>query len=76
MRELIEEIKLKITHKEAMEIKDAYDLFDIKSVIKFIFEKAHPNKEVAFDKGWTLDSDPVNGDVMLVTLKARSYDYL
>lgn len=71
MRELVQELTLRVTTRDLMDVKDAYNLYDTRSAIKFLFDKQYPNKELLLDKGFQTDPDPVNPDVVIITLKAR-----
>ena len=71
MQSPVEQIKLRVTTRELMDIKDAYTLFDTKSAIKFLFDQQHPTKELLLDQGFDADPCHINGDVVVFTVKAR-----
>lgn len=54
-----------------MQVKDAYNLYDTRSAIKFIFEEQHPNKELLLDLGYTADPCHLNEDAVVIKVQAR-----
>jgi hypothetical protein len=65
------EIKIRISVRELMDVKNAYNLYDTKSAIDFLVKQQYPEEEVLWGEGILADPDPVNSDVVLVSLKVR-----
>lgn len=72
MQSQVETLQLRITTRDLMDVKDAYNMYDTKSVIKWMFEQQYPNKELLLDQGFTSDPCSVNMDTVIVTVKARN----
>lgn len=71
MQNQTESVKMRVTTKEIMEVKDAYDLLSTKSAIKFLFEQYYPNKELLLEHGYTSDPCHINPDVVVISVTAR-----
>lgn len=71
MQSTVKTIQFKITTRDLMEVKDAYNLYDIRSAIKFMFEQQFPKSEVLLEQGFATDPCPVNSDAVVITVKAR-----
>jgi hypothetical protein len=71
MQSQVKTIQFRITTKDLMEVKDAYNLYDTRSAIKFMFEQQFPQKEVILEHGFCSDPCPVNSDAVVITVKAR-----
>ena len=72
MQSQVETLQLRITTKDLMEVKDAYNMYETTSVIKWMFDQQYPNKELLLDKGFSSDPCPINMDTVVVTVKARN----
>lgn len=72
MRSLAETLELRVTTKELMQVKDAYNLYDTRSAIKFMFEERYPAKEILLNEGVSADPCAINTDVVVLTVKARN----
>lgn len=71
MQSLVKTLQFRITTRDLMEVKDAYNLYDTRSAIKFMFEQRFPTKEVLLEYGFDTDPCPVNSDAVVITVKAR-----
>lgn len=67
----LETVQLRVTTKDLMEVKDAYDLYDTKQAIKFLFNQQHPTKELLLEEGVSADPCHINPDVVVISVKAR-----
>jgi hypothetical protein len=67
----MQEIKIRLSVSELMDVKNAYTLYDTKSAIEFLVKQQYPEKEILWGEGILADPDPVNSDVVLVSLKVR-----
>ena len=54
-----------------MQVKDAYNLYDTRSAIKFMFEEQYPKKELLLDLGYTADPCHLNEDAVVIKVQAR-----
>jgi hypothetical protein len=67
----MQEIKLRFTVRELMDVKNAYNLYDTRSAIDFLVKQQYPEEEVLWGEGILADPDPVNSDAILVSLRVR-----
>lgn len=67
----VETINLRVTTRELMDVKNAHNLYDTRSAIKFMFEQQYPTKELLLDLGYLIDPDAINPDVVVIEVKAR-----
>lgn len=72
MRSQVETVEFRVTSRELMQVKDAYNLYDTRSAIKFMFEEQHPKKEMLLDLGYTADPCHMNEDAVVIRVKARA----
>lgn len=72
MQNQVETIKLRVTTKDIMDVKDAYSLYDTHSAIRFLFDQQHPTKEVLLESGFTSEPCNVDREVVVITVKART----
>lgn len=71
MQAPVRTVEFRVTTRELMQVKDAYNLYDTRSAIKFMFEEKHPRKELLLDLGYTTDPCHINDDAVVIKVKAR-----
>jgi hypothetical protein len=72
MPQRLETVELRFTTRELMDVKNAYNLYDTKQAIRFLFSQQYPTKELDLSAGFSTDPDAINPDVVVVTVKARN----
>ena len=72
MQSPVETIQFRITTRDLMDVENAYNLYDTRSAIKFMFDQQYPTKEALLDQGFSSDPCPINTDAVVITVKARS----
>lgn len=71
MQSQVKTVEFRVTSRELMQVKDAYNLYDTRSAIKFMFEEQYPKKELLLDLGYTSDPCHLNEDAVVIKVQAR-----
>ena len=71
MRSQVKTVEFRVSSRELMQVKDAYNLYDTRSAIKFMFEEQYPKKELLLDLGYTADPCHLNEDAVVIKVQAR-----
>lgn len=72
MQSQVETLEMRITSRDLMEVKDAYNMYETTSVIKWMFEQRYPQKEILLNLGFTSNPCPEEAGSVLVMVKARN----
>lgn len=72
MQQQVETVEFRVTSRELMQVKDAYNLYDTRSAIKFMFEEQFPKKEILLHLGYTADPCHLNEDAVVIKVQARN----
>lgn len=72
MQSQVETLEMRITSRDLMEVKDAYNMYETTSVIKWMFEQRHPKKEILLNLGFTSEPCSQEPGSVVVTVKARN----
>jgi len=71
MQAQVETIQMRISTRDLMDVKNAYNLYDTQQAVKFLVGQQHPNKEVLLEQGYSVDPCSVNSDAVILTVKVR-----